>query len=181
MRCSEIAFTISSARRSKPGDPVGIFRELDKYLFGHQDKDVLKHNSNTLRDFYPNFNLTLRENLDKLQQLILSLEGAQNQMMSSIINYHQNSPLILVQDMSHLSPPLQSVHLTIILEYVRLWMSLTRLSYPRNTSRWQLWIPRQRHHRLSYGATVTRAPALVDLSAVTHTVHLPCPNLLNHP
>jgi hypothetical protein len=37
------------SKEIKAGDPVGIFRELDKYLFGHQAKDVLKH-SNALRD-----------------------------------------------------------------------------------------------------------------------------------
>jgi hypothetical protein len=57
------------SKEIKAGDPVGILRELDKYLFSHEAKDILKH-SNALRDFYPNFNLNFRENLDKIQQLI---------------------------------------------------------------------------------------------------------------
>jgi hypothetical protein len=67
-----------TSKEIKAGDPIGIFRELDKYLFGHQAKDVLKH-SNALRDF----NITFRENLDKLQQLIQSLKGAQNRMLTN--------------------------------------------------------------------------------------------------
>jgi hypothetical protein len=37
------------SKEIKAGDPVGIFRELDKYLFGHQAKDVLKHSATSLR------------------------------------------------------------------------------------------------------------------------------------
>ena len=70
------------SKEIKAGDPVGIFRELDKYLFGHQAKDIIKH-SNALRDYSPNFNLTFRENLDKMQQLILSLEGAQERALTN--------------------------------------------------------------------------------------------------
>lgn len=70
------------SREIKSGDPVGIYRELDKYLFGHQAKDVIKH-QNALHDFHPNYNKTFREDLDKMTQLVLSLEGAQERELSN--------------------------------------------------------------------------------------------------
>ena len=70
------------SREIKSGDPVGIYRELDKYLFGHQAKDVIKH-QNALHGFHPNYNKTFREDLDKMTQLVLSLEGAQERELSN--------------------------------------------------------------------------------------------------
>ena len=70
------------SREIKSGDPIGIYRELDKYLFGHQAKDVIKH-QNALHDFHPNYNKTFREDLDKMTQLVLSLEGAQERELSN--------------------------------------------------------------------------------------------------
>lgn len=70
------------SREIKAGDPIGIYREMDKYLFGHQAKDVIKH-QNALHDFRPNYNKSFREDLDKMSQLVLSLEGAQERELSN--------------------------------------------------------------------------------------------------
>jgi hypothetical protein len=137
---SEIAYTISSTRRSKPVIQLGNSESWSKkYLYGHQAKDVLKH-SNALRDFYPNFNLLFCENLDKLQDLVLSREGAQNRMLTNDeLNQQLSSKFPsdprLGNNQQQSSPPLQSAHPTITRASVRSWISSTLLSYPRKTSR----------------------------------------------
>jgi hypothetical protein len=127
------------SKEIKAGNPVGIFREPGKYLFGHQAKDVLMH-SNALRDFYPNYNLTFRENLEKLQDLVLSRERAQNRMLTNDeLNQQLSSKFSsdprLGNDRQQSSPPLESAHTTITRASVRSWISSTLLSYPRKTSR----------------------------------------------